>query len=163
MTRARPWTRDIWLNYTLFPTAPSFLRARPEQVIFRAQTTLASADLSSAAPFTLLSLSFLKAFLLKASTTLGNKSFWDSTDGGSQLDSKADMRPPRLIPSALIRPLLRLDGHLGKICALRWSNSRDIWNSPGRNVLYPPWLGIRRFCDSFLSHDTGGSMTSLAV
>lgn len=40
----------------LFPTAPSFLRARQEQVIFHAQTTLASAVLSSFP-------SFLKVFL----------------------------------------------------------------------------------------------------
>lgn len=69
--------------------------------------------------------------------TSGNKSFWDSTDGGSQMDSKADVRPPRLKPSALIYPLFWLAGHLGEICALNLSHSSDTWNPPGRNFYLP--------------------------
>lgn len=69
--------------------------------------------------------------------TSGNKSFWDSTDGGSQMDSKADVRPPRLKPSALIYPLFWLAGHLGEICALKLSHSSDTWNPPGRNFYLP--------------------------
>lgn len=46
------------------------------------------------------------------------------------MDSKADVRPPRLKPSALIYPLFWLAGHLGEICALKLSHSSDTWNPP---------------------------------
>ena len=131
MARTRTRIQDFRLNDTKFPES----KARAEH--FQAQITLAAADLSSAS-LILISASVSSTSSQQSIVRIsGNKSFRDRADGGSQLDSEADVRPPRLQPSVPILPPFWLDGHLGKICALKLSPSRGAWNPPGRSLYVP--------------------------